>query len=941
MAFKPVTPQVDFVVLEKELLKEWYEKGIVDKYLHKNDNAKKRFSFLDGPITANNPMGVQHGQGRTLKDLFQRYKNARGFKQRFQNGFDCQGLWLEVQEEKDLGLNSKRDIETFGIEKFCTRCRQRVEKFSQIQTEQSKRLGMFMDWDNSYYTMSETNNLYIWYFLKKCHEKEWLYEGVDSMPWCPRCGTAISQHELSDDGYKTVEHMSVYVKFKLKNEPRTSLLIWTTTPWTLAVNVAVAVHLQKDYVKIKLNSTNEFLILAASRLSVIAEKYAVVEKFQGKKLLNVEYLGPFDELPAVSGTTHTIIEWKEVSDAEGSGLVHIAPGAGEEDFRLGKQFGLRVLAPLDEFGIYSDGYGFLTGKFALDVRSEIFAKLKEKNLFYKQESITHSYPHCWRCKQELVFRATSEWFISAQEIRPLMKKAAKKANWLPPSAQKRMQDWLNNMGDWPISRRRYWGLALPFYQCQDNHVTVVGSKTELRSLAINPNLVDKLPELHRPWIDSIKIRCPQCSQEAARTKEVGDCWLDAGIVPFSTLKYLEDKNYWREWFPTEFITEYIGQIKLWFYSTLFMSVALENTVPWKNVLATGYIIDEKGEPMHKTKGNYIPFDDAAEKMGVDVMRWIYVSNNPIENIKFGYKMGDEIRRRFHLILWNVYNFFVTYANLDRFDPKLKITIPSDKNFKLKILDEWILARLNQTITIVTIGLNSYDPYSSSHAIEELLSDISLWYVRRSRDRVGPTATDQSDKLACHSTLYSLLSTFSQLLAPFNPYISDSIYKNLTGVESVHLSNWPKARKLSKADIQLTEDMKLVRKIVEMGLSERKTAGMKVRQPLRALRVNAQRSTFNAQLLQLIKDELNIKEITWREGELSVDLDLKLDPELLAEGRLRGLIRQVQEKRKELGARLDQKIRVTLPELPIDLAEFQRQTLARDVKSGHEFQIELL
>lgn len=928
MSFKPVTSQVDFPALEKDILKWWYESGVVDKYLHKNDNSPKKFSFLDGPITANNPMGVQHGQGRALKDLFQRYKNVRGFKQRFQNGFDCQGLWLEVQEEKDLGLNSKRDIEKYGIEKFCIGCRKRVEKFSKIQTEQSKRLGMFMDWANSYYTMSETNNLYIWYFLKKCHEKGWLYEGVDSMPWCPRCGTAISQHELSDDGYKIVEHMSVYVKFKLKDDPHISLLIWTTTPWTLAVNVAVAVNPQKDYVKVKL--ADEFIILAENRLDIVTGNYVIIERFKGKRLQGMEYSGPFDELPAASGIKHMVIEWKEVSDAEGSGLVHIAPGAGEEDFQLGKQFELRVLAPLDEFGIYSQGYGFLSGKFALEVKEEVFASLKEKGLFYKQEPITHSYPHCWRCKQELVFRTTSEWFISANEIRPLMKKAAKKANWLPPSAEKRMQDWLNNMGDWPISRRRYWGLALPFYKCGNNHVTVVGSKEELRELAVDPGLVDKLPELHRPWIDDIKIKCPQCGQEAARTKEVGDCWLDAGIVPFSTLKYLEDNKYWQEWFPTEFITEYVGQIKLWFYSTLFMSVALENTPPWKNVLATGYIVDEKGEPMHKTKGNYIPFDDAADKMGVDVMRWIYLSNNPFDNIKFGYKMGDDVRRRFILMLWNIYSFFVTYANIDGFKPS---------NFKASsnILDQWILARLNQTISIVTKSLDKYDAYSASHAIEDFVNDLSLWYVRRSRDRVGPSAVDQKGKSICLSTLHLVLSTLSKLLAPFTPYLSEEIYRNLTGEESVHLSDWPKS---GKSNLELIAQMQTVRKIVEMGLSQRKSAGVKVRQPLRSITIHGQE--LDDELQKLIKDELNIKNIIINASdELSVELDLKLDDSLIAEGQTRELIRQIQDKRKELGARLDQKINLVLPTTPSNLDDLKRHTLADIIETGTELKVELI
>ena len=916
-AFKPVDPKVDFVGKENQILDWWYSSGLVEKYLHKNDASKKKFSFLDGPITANNPMGVQHGQGRALKDLFQRYKNAQGFRQRFQNGFDCQGLWLEVQEERDLGLNSKRDIEAYGMEKFCLGCRRRVDKFSKIQTEQSKRLGMFMDWDNSYYTMSETNNLYIWYFLKKCHEKGWLYKGVDSMPWCTRCGTAISKHELSDDGYKVVEHTSIYVKFRLSKEKDTAFLIWTTTPWTLAVNVAVAVNPDNKYVLIEFEETKEKIILAENRLSVIDGEFKVVKELKGSQLEGLEYIGPFDELPAVKGTKHFVIPWRDVSDEEGSGLVHIAPGAGEEDFHLGREHKLKVLAPLDEFGVYLDGYGQFTDKFALDVKEEVFQSLRNKGLFYKTEQIIHSYPHCWRCKQELVFRATSEWFIRADEIRPLMKQAAKKANWLPASAEKRMQDWLNNMGDWPISRRRYWGLALPFYECTNNNcneLTVIGSKEELRKLAVNAAMVDSLKELHRPWIDEIVIKCPKCKAQAKRVKEVGDCWLDAGIVPFSTVKYLENKNYWKEWFPFEFITEYIGQIKLWFYSTLFMAVTLENKVPWTNVLATGYIVDEKGEPMHKTKGNYIPFDEAAEKMGVDVMRWVYFSSNPYENIKFGYEMGNLVRRRLFLTLWNVYSFFLTYANLSGW----KVKKSNSKN----VLDQWVFARLNETVISVTRSLDKFDPYTPTTEIEKFVSDLSTWYIRRSRGRM----TDEF-----FSTCYEVLVTLCKLLAPFTPFIAEEMYKNLTDEESVHLANWPAVRKF---DQKLLDDMQTVRKICEMGHAQRKELGIRLRQPLAKVSIDVD---LPDELLQIIKDELNVKEII--KGN-KVELDTKLTPELEAEGKARDLVREIQDARKKAGTALDEKIIVHLTDWPKNFEDYiKKETLAEKLVKSDNFSIE--
>jgi len=907
--FKEVPAVPNFISNEENLLKRWYLGGIVDKYLHRNDSSKKRFSFLDGPITANNPMGVQHGQGRALKDFFQRYKNMQGFKQRFQNGFDCQGLWLEVQEEKDLGLNSKKDIENYGVEKFCTGCRSRVDKFSSIQTEQSKRLGMFMDWDNSYYTMSEDNNLYIWYFLKKCQEKGWLYKGIDSLPWCPRCGTAISQHELSDDGYKEVEHTSVYVKFSLKKEPATFLLIWTTTPWTLAVNVAVAVNPDKEYVKVKLGNTFEILILAKSRLPVISEDYKILETIKGRALLGLEYIGAFDELSAVKGVDHKVIEWKEVSDEEGSGLVHIAPGAGEEDFDLGKKYNLSVLAPLDEFGVYGNGYDFLTGKFALDVKEEIFEDLKKKNLFYKTEKIIHSYPHCWRCKQELVFRTTSEWFIKSDEVRPIAKKEASKANWMPKSAEKRMQDWLTNMGDWPISRRRYWGLALPFYECSCGELVVVGSKEELRDLAVDKGKVDSLKELHRPWIDEIKIKCPKCGKEVSRIKEVGDCWLDAGIVPFSTVKYLEDKKYWKEWFPFDFITEYVAQVKLWFYATLFMSVTLENVVPWKNVLATGYVVDNKGEPMHKTKGNYIPFDDAVSKMGADVMRWVYMSGSLFDNTRFGYDYGEEVRRRFFLILWNSYKFFVTYAALDNFKP-------SDVSLEnVKLIDKWALSRLNSMVKDVTENLDKYDTTSAAKLIQNfVVDDLSTWYIRRIRNRVGPSAKDALDKISVYSVLYTLLLTLTKLLAPFTPFVTDEMYLNLSGAKkSVHLEDWPVSDK-KDIDGSLEEDMAKAREVVEKIHSWRKSNGIRVRMPIKKIEYCLDKK-LGSDFEDIMKEETNVKDLVWKESKESsvtvIDLGDK-DPEILAEGYARDMLRDIQDLRKKAGCSFDSLVSISYP-----------------------------
>ncbi len=933
MAFKPVSPQVDFVALEKELLKEWYEEGIVEKYLHKNDKSKKKFSFLDGPITANNPMGVHHAWGRTYKDLWQRYHTMLGDAGRYQNGFDCQGLWIEVEVEKELGFKSKKDIETYGVANFVNKCKERVMKYSAMQTEQTKRLGNFMDWNNSYYTMSDENNYAIWNFLKVCWQRDWLYKGHESIPWCPRCETAISQHEILTEDYKEVTHESVYLKLPLVDHPGESLLVWTTTPWTIPANIAVAVDTTLQYSLI-------------DGLWTLGPKEGATKTVPGSKLVGLKYRGPYDHLDAVKKAAshklfHTVIATDSkimpISDAEGTGLVHTAVSAGEEDFKLGRKLGLPMIPVIGDNADYLPGLGELSGQNAKKNPRIILDYLELENWSLRIEKYTHRYPACWRCKTELVWKVADEWYIamdkpdaSGKSLRKQMVAVTRKIHWLPEFGLDRELDWLKNMHDWLISKKnRYWGLALPIYECtQCGHFEAIGGKDELKSRAASgwEKFAGNSP--HRPWIDEVKITCSKCSQPVSRILDVGNPWLDAGIVPFSTMP--------ADWFPADFITEsFPGQFKNWFYAMIAMSTVLAKTNPFKTVFGFNSLLDEKGQIMHKSTGNMIEFNEGADKIGADVMRWTFMTHQPYENLLFGYKVTDEVRRHFHLMLWNVYNFFITYANIDHFVP----------NSKRTVLDRWVIARLNQTISQVTASLEKYDPYNSSRAIEDLLSDISLWYIRRSRDRVGPTTPDSDDKQACLSTLYSLLTTFSQLLAPFNPYISDSIYKNLTGAESVHLSDWPKTRKLSKTDIQLIEDMKLVRKIVEMGLSERKKAGVKVRQPLRALRVNAQRSTLNAQLLQLIKDELNIKEIKWdKNKDLSVSLDLNLDSELIAEGRLRDLIRQVQEKRKELGARLDQKIKLVMPDLPAVpelLENLKRQTLAKEVKSGHELQVELL
>ena len=699
--FNPVDSKTDFPAMERDILAWWNEAGIPAKYLTRNDNSDKKFSFIDGPITANNRMAVHHAWGRSYKDLFQRYKTMQGFRQRYQNGFDCQGLWVEVEVEKELGLDSKRDIEEFGIEKFVDLCKERVRKFADIMTEQSKRLGYWMDWDNSYYTMSDENNFTIWHFLKVCHERGWIYEGTDVMEWCPRCGTGLSQQEVTE-GYKDIVHPGLYVRFPLLDRDGESLLVWTTTPWTLTSNTGAYVHPDLTYVRAR-TADGEVLYLLKSRLSELKAEHEVLEEMPGKALDGLHYSGPFDELPAQKDVEHRVVLWEEVSETEGTGIVHTAPGAGKEDFKISKERGLSVIAPLDDFGIFIDGFDWLTGKSVSDVNKPIYDSLRQKGVFYRLDQYSHRYPTCWRCGTELVFRLVDEWFISMDELRDKVADVTKQARWIPEFGMQRELDWLKNMDDWMISKKRYWGLALPIYKCTCGYFEVIGSETELEERAISgwDEFVGNSP--HRPWIDAVKIACSECGNTVERIKDVGNVWLDAGIVPFSTIGYRSDRDYWKEWFPAEVVTEsFPGQFRGWFYSLLVMSTVLENTEPFRNLHSYATMRDEHGDEMHKSKGNAIWFEDGAEKMGVDSMRWLYSRHNPAANLNFGFGIADEVRRRFIIPLWNVYSFFVTYANIDGYDPK-STAPPVERRPEL---DRWILSELAELTLDMTASLDT-------------------------------------------------------------------------------------------------------------------------------------------------------------------------------------------------------------------------------------------
>ncbi|HLG07204.1 MAG TPA: class I tRNA ligase family protein, partial [Gaiellaceae bacterium] len=734
--FPPLPDKPDHNALELEILELWEREGTFEK-LRERNRGGPRFSFVDGPVTANKALAVHTAWGRTLKDVFQRYKALRGFEQRYQNGFDCQGLWIEVGVERELGLNSKREIEEFGLAEFARKCREKVIWSAAELTRGSKRLGQWMDWGNDYFTFSDTNIEYIWRFLELMHGRGLLYKGHRSTEWCPRCGTSISQHELSQSGvYQDKTDPSLYVRLPLRDRPGEALVVWTTTPWTLPANVAAAVEPDAEYI---LQEGGEWIARAR------APEATAVKTARGEDLVGLEYVGPFDHLSAVEGTEHRVIPWDDVTLDEGTGIVHIAPGCGGEDFELSKVHDLRVIQPVDDSGRFYDDFGWLHGLTTVESADQITADLAERGRLVSAEQIVHRYPHCWRCDTPLIFRITDDWFLSVEELRPALLEANATVEWTPAYMGKRMDDWLRNMGDWNISRRRYFGLPLPIYPCSCGHVTVIGSKSELAERAVSG--LDRLEELHRPWVDQVVIACGSCGDEVRRIPEVGDVWLDAGIVPFSTLGWqspewvkggyatgasagvsgadLPDHAYWEQWFPADWVSEMREQIRLWFYSQLFMSVALTGQAPFRSVLGYEKMLDEDGREMHGSWGNMIEAEDAFARMGADVMRWQFCAQPPNQNLLFGFGAAHEIKRRL-LTLWNSVTVLVAYGNIAGFRPgAVEAELP---------LDRWLVERTKQLVAEATGGYESTLTVDVIRAFDSFVDDLSNWYIRRSRRR---------------------------------------------------------------------------------------------------------------------------------------------------------------------------------------------------------------
>ncbi|HEX6679611.1 MAG TPA: isoleucine--tRNA ligase [Gaiellaceae bacterium] len=1004
--FAPLPSVPDHPRLEEEILQWWEDEQIFDR-LREQNRGNPKWSFVDGPVTANKEMGVHTAWGRTLKDVFQRYKAARGFDQRYQNGWDCQGLWIEVGVERQLGLNSKREIEAYGLEKFADKCRDVVVRYAGDLTRASKRLGQWMDWGNDYFTFSDTNIEYIWRFLRIVDERGWLYLGHRSTEWCPRCGTSLSQHELTQAGvYQERADPSLYVRFPLLDREHEFLVVWTTTPWTLPANVAAAVAPDAQYGR---RENGEWVAVARYPDETFEEV------LRGEQLVGWRYRGPFDHLPAAAELEHRVVAWDEVSLDEGTGIVHIAPGAGQEDFDLGRREGLPVLTPVDEAGRFYDDYGWLHGTSTGDAADQIVGDLRERGLLVEIGLYEHRYPHCWRCDTPLIWRVADDWFIRVDEIRQPLLDANATVEWTPPQYGKRMDDWFRNMSDWNISRRRFYGLPLPFYPCSCGRLNVIGSRAELEERAVGG--IEQLQELHRPWIDRVLIRCESCGEPVERVAEVGDVWLDAGIVPFSTLGWqnptpieggyatgasrglsgadLPDHAYWEEWFPADWVSEMREQIRLWFYSLMFMSVALTGEPPYRQVLTYEKLLDAEGREMHGSWGNLIEAEEAFERMGADVMRWLYCEQPPTQNIRFGFAPAEEVKRRL-LTLWNSVKFLVEYGNIAGFRPRLEDLAGGPTDVELQPLDRWIVARTAQLVADATRAYEGFRTVDVIRSFEAFVDDLSNWYIRRSRRRFW-----DGDEVALR-TLWHAVVQGVRVISPVMPFLSDHLWRNLAvGAEpSVFLAGWPEER---ERDDELLREIAQVRGVVELGRQARAQSRQKLRQPLRRLVVEG--AQLSDEHLAEVRDELRVKEVElgpveatelrvkpnlpvlgpklgkelgplraaleagqfeelaggrFRVGErelepdevlvertgkegwavasaegVTVAVDTELDPELELEALVLDLIHVINAMRKEQGLELTDRIRITLPASQRELLRHEdwikQETLAVEIE----------
>lgn len=872
-------------VAEEERMQHFLDDHILQKSI---DNRDKYFVFYDGPATANGMPGIHHMLAKLLKDSVCKYKTMQGYKVIRKVGWDTHGLPVEVQVEKELGFSGKNDIEKYGIKEFNEKCRESVWKNEKAFRDFTNKMGQFIDLEDPYITYQNDYIETEWWILKKFFDEGYIYDGLKILPYCPRCGTGLASHEVAQ-GYKEISVNTVTVPFKLKDEENTYLLIWTTTPWTLISNVAACVNPQEKYVKC-LSRGHYFIVAEKLAHQVLGDDFEIVDEYLGKDLEYREY-EQFLPFLKVNKKAFYITCADYVTMEDGTGIVHIAPAFGQDDYEVGLKYDLPVLNPVDEGGCYTDGPW--KGRLVVDsdLELEIIKYLASEDKLFKKQKMEHNYPHCWRCKTPLVYYSKPSLYIKTTALKDKIIEANKTVHWFPDYVgEKRFGNWLDTMNDWAISRNRYWGTPIPLWRCSCGHDEMIGSRKELIEKSIEK--IDESIELHRPYVDDIHIKCPVCGKEMTRVKDVIDCWFDSGSMPFAQYHYpFENKELFDSQFPADFISEGIDQTRGWFYSLIVISTFVMGCSPYKNVLVNDLLLDKYGQKMHKSKGNAVEPFSILEKYGADATRWYMLYASPVWTpLKFDEDGIKEVQSKFFNTLKNTYTFFQLYANTDHIDPrKFKV-----KYKDLDEIDKWLLSKYHKLVHYVTNAMDEYDLNKAVKLINYFVNeDLSNWYIRRNRRRFWESEMTTSKK-AVYQTTYEVLVGVCLLIAPIVPFVADEIYVNLTGEESVHLADYPQYdKKMIQETIE--KKMDLVRELISLGRNAREEVKIKVRQPLSEVILDGKNEVLIGDLVQLIKEELNVKTVTFA-SDLSVYMNFEVKPNFKICGKMFGPhIKEFQQK----------------------------------------------
>ena len=916
--------------IESKISDEWKKVDILEKCI-KNREDKPTWVFYDGPIYANAKPGIHHVFAKSIKDAFCKYKTMQGYKVLRKIGLDTHGLPIEVNVEKKLGFKSKADIENFGVENFCKECNKETDSNISEVKKVTDMMGQFIDCENPYVTC---DNDYIeseWWIFKEMDKKGLVYHGNKVLPYCPRCGTELSSNEVAQ-GYQETSVNTVYVPFKIKDED-CYFLVWTTTPWTLMANLGLCVNPDLTYVKVE-SQGYKFIVCETLKDSVVGEDAKVLEKYKGTDLVGIKYeqLLPFVK---VEGKAFEVVADNYVTDADGTGIVHLAPAYGEDDNRVCRENKITFVNPVDKDGRYTEGPWKGTLVTDKDLEIEIIKYLKENDKLFKKLKVTHDYPHCWRCKQPLIYYAKPAWYVETTKCKKEIIEANKKINWYPDFVgTKRFSNWLENMVDWGVSRNRYWGCPMPIWECSCGHRETIGSRKELKEKLVEDIDLDKL-ELHRPYVDDLHLKCPKCGKSMQRVKDVMDVWFDSGAMPYAQFHYpFENKELFESQFPADFIAEGVDQTRGWFYVLLVISTIISGESSFKNVVVNDMMLDQYGKKMSKSVGNIINPVEIMEEFGADTIRFYMAYVSPVWTpLRFSVDGVKEVYSKYTSTLKNAYSFFEMYANADGVDPR-EYDIPV-KNREL--IDRWLLSKLNRLVKDVTQAYEEFDINKVSRLVVPFLNDdLSNWYIRSNRRRFWDSELTESKK-AVYLTTYEVLETLCKLCAPLTPYLTEEIYQKLTGEESVHLADFPKADS-SLIDEKTEEKMDLVRDVCSLGRDARETANIKVRQPIKDIVLDTKVSKVIGDLDSIIKEELNVKEIVYKD-DMTDYLTYSIKPNFKVLGKeLGSSIKLLQEKLKDLSSEDAFNAHSKSLELDLDgvkvVLDKDNTILSTDVKEGY-------